>query len=306
MSCSIIPSSGSLSSSDTVPGITPERLKTMLEHLIQKSDSIAAPNPEPTSEPPEVWHDPRHIERQVRSVPDSVLEMLAPKPLIAFDDFAMATGCERMLKGGYKRAYMSFCWLGEIKIIRDRWQITVRSSTWPERALAPAVIIRDLTKEAGFAHMGICPALSGADELCYAFDRAFAGVRVADLQGMIAPSAKDICERLNWRAQFKSSRDNRSFASLTLVGLINMKSDGFHLADGKVTFEPMPGTETKPALQKRYQVKLTLRRHIDGFKVPLVGHGWSCMPDHERPSHLQGVTFNSQLKEVPGSSSAAH
>ena len=278
----------------------------MLEHIIHKSDSNAAPSSGPISAPPEVWHDPRHIERQVRSVPDSVFEMLAPKPLIAFDDFATATGCERMLKGGYKRAYMFFCWFGEIKVVRDRWQITVRSSTWPERALAPAVIIRDLTKEAGFAYLGICPALSGADEVRYAFDRAFAGVRVADLHGMIAPSAKDICDRLSWRSQFKLNRDNRSFATQALSKLIEMNAEGFPLADGKVTFEPVPGTEMKIASQKRFQVNVTLRRQIDNFKVPLVGHGWSCMPDHERPSHLQGIVFNGKLKEVPGSSSAAH
>ena len=74
MSCPIIPSPGSRSSSDTVPGITPERLKTMLEHIIHKSDSNAAPSSGPISAPPEVWHDPRHIERQVRSVPDSMFE----------------------------------------------------------------------------------------------------------------------------------------------------------------------------------------------------------------------------------------
>ena len=219
---SIIRSPGSPSSSATVPGITPERLKTMLENLIHKSDPPGASSPEPTNVTPEGGSNARDFDRQVRSVPDSVFEALAPKPLIEFADFATATGCERMLKGGYKRAYMSFCWFGEIKVVRDRWQIAVRSSTWPERTLAPAVIIRDLNVEAGFAGPAICPAVGDADELRYAFDRAFAGVRVADLCGMIAPSAKDICDRLSWRSQFKLNRENRSFASQALSKLIEL------------------------------------------------------------------------------------
>jgi hypothetical protein len=294
------------SPSTLIAGMTPERLKQMLAHLTLKNDDAAVSEAEPATAKPAGGFSALDFDRHLRSVPDEVYEKLAPLPLIPATDFATATGCEHMLKLGYKRTFTMLFPFGEIKVVRDRWQIAVRSSAWPERTLAPSVIIRDLTKEAGFAHLGIVPVLSSADDLRYAFDRAFAGVRVVDLYGMFAPSAKDICERLSWRSQFKLNSKNRIFATLTLSSLIDMNPEGFLLADGKVVFEPTPDTLSKSAPQKRYVVGLTLGRRIDGFKAPLIGHGWSCMADHERPSHLQGVTFNASLKEVPGSSDAAH
>jgi hypothetical protein len=278
----------------------------MLAHLALKPGGNAVGEPEIVPVKPSGGYSALDLDRHLRLVPDEVYEKLAPKVLISRATFTAATGCEHMMKWHFKDVFLFLFPYGEIKVVRNRWQMTVRSENGPDKVRKPAVIIRDLTKEAGFANMGIYPAISGADELRYAFDRAFAGVRVADFHGMIAPSAKDICDRLNWRAQFKSSGENRSFALLTLVGLIKMKSVGFHLADGMVTFEQMPGTEKKPAAQKRYEVKLTLRRDIEGFKVPMVGHGWSCVNFWERPSHLRDVAFNGSLKEVPGSSIAAH
>lgn len=202
-----------------------------------------------------------------------------------------------MLMRSYKKVFSGFLPLGEVKVVRDRWQMVGSSVVWPELRLSSAVIIRDLTKEAGFTTRTITSANLDPDDIRYVFERAFAGVRIADFNQMNVVSTHDICERLSWRSQFRLNGDNRNVAAHALGSFIDKSTEGIYLADGIIGF--------KPYVKNSYVVNLTSGRQIPGFKVPLVGHGWSCMLEHERPRHLHGIVFNSHLKEVPGSSGAA-